>query len=550
VHVFLSLYRRLIATLLLIGFSTFAHAVSCHVTHSVTVSLAQEAFLHGKFEEAVHLYQKQLEENPKDTDAIVGLVRVLLRQQKVKEAGDLITPALDADPNSVPLLVAAGEVQYRAGQPWIALETAESAMKLDACNPQLHLLNAKLDRLNSLYASSEKEIRVAHSLSPDDPDIRLHWLGTLPRAQRITELQSYLASSNGHGPDEIKHLHSYLDYLQKESTQPHKPCRLVSNSDTTTIPFTGIMQDAYNISAWALDVKLNNHYAKLAIDTGASGLVISRSVANRAGLQRFSNGEVGGVGDHGDKAAYTALVDSIKIGSLEFRDCEVEVLDQRNVVDTDGLIGMDVFSNFLVTLDYPMHQLALGPLPPRPNDVSSAKPALRTEATPDDEASNEPQGFSSGAAEPAAPRDRYIAPEMKDWTYVYRVGHNLLIPTSLNSSKVKLFILDTGAFTTSISPAIAREVTKVHTDSLMTIEGVSGKVNKVFTADKITFRFAHLSQKVEGVVAFDSPYVSRSLGMEFAGFIGFTTLRQTTMKIDYRDGLVNFSYDADRGYRY
>jgi hypothetical protein len=38
--------------------------------------------------------------------------------------------------------------------------------------------------------------------------------------------------------------------------------------------------------------------------------------------------------------------------------------------------------------------------------------------------------------------------------------------------------------------------------------------------------------------------------MEVAGFIGFTTLGQTTMKIDYRDGLVSFSYNANRGYRF
>jgi hypothetical protein len=40
------------------------------------------------------------------------------------------------------------------------------------------------------------------------------------------------------------------------------------------------------------------------------------------------------------------------------------------VVDSDGLIGMDVFSRFLITLDYPMRKLLLAPLPPRPNDVT------------------------------------------------------------------------------------------------------------------------------------------------------------------------------------
>ena len=68
-----------------------------------------------------------------------------------------------------------------------------------------------------------------------------------------------------------------------------------------------------------------------------------------------------GVGDQGHKSSYVAYVDDIKIGSLEFQDCAVKVIDQTNIVDSDGLIGMDVFSRFLVTLDYPLRKLVLGP---------------------------------------------------------------------------------------------------------------------------------------------------------------------------------------------
>ena len=93
-----------------------------------------------------------------------------------------------------------------------------------------------------------------------------------------------------------------------------------------------------------MDVKLNNHTARLQIDTGASGLLISRSVAKQAGLEEFTTEEVRGIGSGNEKSAYTAYVESIKIGSLEFRDCEVRVLDSRSVVGNDGLIGMDMSS--------------------------------------------------------------------------------------------------------------------------------------------------------------------------------------------------------------
>lgn len=557
-HVFF--YCRLIAILVLIEYCALAQSVKCSVTHGKETSPAEQAFLHGDFEHAASLYQDQLQQNPNDTAATVGLVHVLLRQQKVKEADELIQKAIAGQPKSVPLLVAQAEVQYREGKPWEAETTANTATRLDLCSAQLHLLRARILRLASHYKSAAAEIRTAHQLEPDDPSIRLRWLETLPGAERISELEAYLASPTGNDPEEIKHLHFYLDYLKKQREQPHKACRLVSDTSSTSIPFALMMRDGTHVRAFGLDVKLNDHNARLEIDTGASGLLISRSVANRAGLQQFSKNEVHGIGDKGSQAAYTAFVDSIRIGSLEFRDCNVEVLDQRNVADSDGLIGMDVFSRFLVTLDYPMRKLLLGPLPPRPDDTAPARPTLETTATPEEDTDADEKSAPSSETHasspdthktaPSGPRDRYIAPEMKTWTPVYRVGHNLLLPASLNNSSIKLFILDTGAFTTTISPAVAREVTKVRAEDYITVKGISGKVDKVYTADEITFRFANLSQKVRDVVAFDTPGISKSIGMDVSGFIGFTALGQTTMKIDYRDGLVSFSYDANRGYRF
>ncbi len=221
----------------------------------------------------------------------------------------------------------------------------------------------------------------------------------------------------------------------------------------------------------------------------------------------------------------------------------MEVLDTKNVIGIDGLVGMDVFSRLLVTLDYPMRRLDLGPLPPRPQETSPAKPSLDTNTAED-------AGAKSGAdpKADAGPQDRYIAPEMKDWTRIYRIGHQLIIPAALNQSKPKLFILDTGAFTTSISPEVAREVTKVHSNDRMIVRGLSGKVEKVYEADDVTFTFANVRQPAQGVVAFDTSNISKHTGMNISGFIGITTLGQMTVKIDYRDALVKFDYNPNRGY--
>jgi len=548
-----SIFLMLGSMLAVGGWPTPAGAATCQVISAHFLSQAEDAFLHSDYDRAATLYQAELQQKPNDPFPTAALVEVLLRQQKVTEAGDVVQKALAQHPQSPVLMTALGEVQYRAGTPWLALATVNASIQLDPCYPQSRLISASLLRLNSYYAAAAGEINTAHALDPTNPRIRSRWLDTLPRKERISELEAYLASANGEDPETIKRLHFYLNYLKQQEIEPHKACRLVSNTETATIPFASLMRDGTHIRAFGLDVKLNDHDARLEIDTGASGLLIGRSLADHAGLKQFSRSEVGGVGSQGNKGSYTAFADDIKIGPLEFKDCAVEVVDKGRILDDDGLIGMDVFSRFVVTLDYPMRKLLLAPLPPRPDDTSELKPTLETHGnTNEDESADNATATPSPAPKPArhGPYNRYVAPEMKDWTHVYRSGHDLLLPASLNDSPPKLFILDTGAFSTTVTPEVAREVTKVHSQDNIIVRGVSGKVDKVYTADSITFKFANIAQKVDGVVAFATPELSRNLNMEVAGFIGITALGQMTISIDYRDGLIKFDYDARRGYRF
>ena len=54
-------------------------------------------------------------------------------------------------------------------------------------------------------------------------------------------------------------------------------------------------------------------------------------------------------------------------------------------------------------------------------------------------------GERGGATAQRGLHDRYIAPEMKDWTRVYRYGHELLLPVRIGEAKSRLFLVDTGA---------------------------------------------------------------------------------------------------------
>ena len=70
----------------------------------------------------------------------------------------------------------------------------------------------------------------------------------------------------------------------------------------------------------------------------------------------------------------------------------------------------------------------------------------------------------------------------------------------------------------------AREVTKVHSDPNTTVHGVSGSVANVYAGDQIVFRFAHLQQERDNVLSYDTSPISKNVGTEISGFIGFDLL--------------------------
>ena len=529
-------------------FSSFASAASCSVAQPHPLTEEQLALIRGDLAQAETLYRQKAAQQPKNYELTAGLIRTLLAEQKVDEADSTLTAALAKAPKSVELLTAQAEVEYRQGVPWEMEKTLELAQQVDVCYPRVHLVDAKFMRLNSYYATALKEIKVAHQLDPYDPDIRRMWVRTLPVNQRIEELKAYLASKDT-DVDSLRRAQVELAVLENRADNQSSSCHLASPVGATEIPFTPIMIDAERVRGWGLDVYFNDHKSRLQVDTGATGLYVSRPVAEHAGLKPITRSEASGIGSKGAQGGYLAFADSIKVGGLEFRNCPVEVSDRRSIVDTDGLIGMDVFSQFLVTLDFPWHKMTLGPLPAYPGTTAAA-PSLDTEGNPSDGSSDVEASVKGATAAATGPHDRYVAPEMQKWTTVYRIGHDMIVPTALNNKRMRLFIIDTGARSTSISPSAAREVTKVSHDSMRMVKGVSGDVAEVYSGDRIVFRFAHLQQEKDGVLAFDTSSISKNTGTEISGFIGFDLLGLLVVKIDYRDGLMDFQYSADRGYQH
>jgi len=100
------------------------------------LAAADQLYRAGKFAEAEAGYQALLKNDSKLLPAElgaaqVGLVRAMLRQQKIDEALDAVNTALAAQPNSAALLAVKGDVQFRNGEMPDAELSYLAARKLD-----------------------------------------------------------------------------------------------------------------------------------------------------------------------------------------------------------------------------------------------------------------------------------------------------------------------------------------------------------------------------------------------------------------------------------
>jgi hypothetical protein len=287
------------------------------------------------------------------------------------------------------------------------------------------------------------------------------------------------------------------------------------------------MEDGANIRAWGLSVKINDHATTVLLDTGGHGLVLNHAAAASSGLKLIAHGHYGGIGDDGPAGVSYAYADHIRIGTMEFSDCVVLVDDRRSVASAQGLIGTDVFKNEMITLDFPLRQFTIAPLPH----------------------AESPGGLETGSDSVTQAKDQadaYDGPELKDFSPVYLIDTNFYLPTTLNG-KPELMLMDTGSESTLFDATKAKEFTSVHLDNSFHrgIEGVSGKVNKVYTTGDVLIKYGNLAQYQNGAFAIE---LNSPAYIERAGLLGASFLYNLVVDIDYRDARLRLTYDRNHGH--
>ncbi len=501
-----------------------------NVTSSLppTLSSALQLYRSSKLEEAKAEYESVIKSmGPNAAAAYSGLARVLLKEKNVPEAHTAAAKAAELDSKLAAAHSVLGEVYFREGKLPEAEQEFLIAARANQGDAGSFYGLARINWATSNYKRARALIDQAYKFDAADPEIRKEWLLTLNPEDRLKGLTEYLAQSKD-DPDEKEELSHYLTALADSVKTAKSDCRLVLKVASTRVDLNRLFLDPERTRGYGLTVKVNGISSNLLLDTGARGILINSKIAEKAELRRVVDQGIWGIGDKGVANGYVGYAESIKIGQLEFQGCYVDVVDKKRMLGEDGLIGADVFEDFLVDIDFPNGKLQLSELPALP-DEGTKQISLRSSGNRADRL-----------------HDRYIAPEMKSYERVFRFGHNLLITTYVNRSAPKLFLIDTGGFDNLMSLATAREVTKVYGDSDTKVKGLSGAVDNVYRTHALALTFGKLRQRSDNVVVFDLTDISDNLGTEVSGMLGFAMLKLLDIKVDYRDGLVNLTYNEYR----
>jgi len=484
----------IVSVALLASIPLFAQSEACSTVAPSDPTPAAAAYTAARYSQAEDLYGQAVAKNPHDLQLSAALVKTLLREGQVDQAASQVNKILPDNPNSAITLTSLAEVQLRQGQPWLALETLKTAETADHCYARIYLVRSRALRIDSMYASERAEVQKAYSIDPKDPDIRHAWLSTVSPAHEIESISGSLATMKDLDAETKQKAQDSIRSMMPLLSENNQTCQVLPTAESASFTLQPTYQDAKHIDGYRLEVDLPKSKAHLQVDTAASGLFISKALAEANGFQPEAGDPPG-----------TVRVESVHIGPLEFRDCVVGVSETPFAGKGDGFIGTDMFATYLITLDHPAGKLTLSPLPKQTGVV---------------------------------PGDRAVPAEMRDYMPVYHRQQYLLVPAMLNNKSRRLFILDTGIRFSTMTSEVAHSVSTTKVNFTNAVQTASGSTLHVYR-DSFDFQLANLTLSHQGhILEFDPAIVNQNASMQIAGMLGFDMLHSFVLHLDYRDGLV------------
>ncbi len=231
---------------------------------------------------------------------------------------------------------------------------------------------------------------------------------------------------------------------------------------------------------------------RLLVDTGARGLVIYQKAVRKLDLDGLHPSWLEGFGGE-RRAARAAIARKLQLGLLILHNVPVQVCSERPAPDIDGVIGVDIFHDFLIRLDGPKRILELMPYPEPSSDLGEFYP-------------------------------------------FQQVGHLILVTVRVNRRHEGQFLLDSGASHSVVDPEWSAQ-TAAHAY----VQGVGGLAGAFGRTFPVEVELAGRSTWESDVVAMDLKAIRERHGVPIRGLIGYPAMERSILTLDFREKRLRIS---------
>ncbi len=461
----------------------------------------------GRYRSATESFRVVVEVDPSNVSAHEGLVRSLLNARDLDGALQAAQHATVDVPESAALTTLVADVRFRRAEFDQARDGYRRALTLGPA-PRAWLGLGRIDETRGEHLSARLHFRRARDLDPGDPNIALKWFGSLENLEQRDAAarngSSRLASEH---PVTVAELQDWMD--RPPAARRPRPFRPDRRDRAHVVPLSLVQkkrQQGIRVRGLAVEVSFNDRPPRLLLlDTGASGVVLRQKATRRTGIELFGPADVSGVGSGPAPKARWGTFRTMKVGELSFADVPVRVTSRSLVPGVDGVIGADVFRDFLIRVDPFRRVLELSPHGP------------------------------SGDAD---------HPWLDEATPVRMISDRLLIQARVNDAPAGYFLIDSGAPGNLFSPSLGRRGATMNR-SEGAVLGLSGPVDLVYRTTMLELEVGGVSQLNHNALSIEMDALSESLGTSISGIIGNTLLSQVALVIDYRGAQIRLEPEGE-----
>jgi len=482
-----------------------------------TRNRADKALRAGDYERAEQIYRELLAKNDHDTDARLGLSRVLLKQRRLQDSFDHAARVLAVEPLSARAHALLGAAVLASGDFRQSVEEFRTALSLNE-NEAIAIAGlAMVDYYENRIQPCVIGLRRAASIDPGEPDYVFNLGQAAARSERYKEAadayERFLLIAPRTDEERrarIRGLIDFLRYLGKQSSLYG-----LEGPDQTVFTF----ESPDDRPLIKIRVNGSKEYLRFVLDTGSGMSVLSEETARKIGVKPVAHGGLArAIGGGGRFEIVYGYLDSMDIGELRVTNVPVYIrhfFDEANPVD--GYLGISALGRLLTSVDYGTRKLSL--IRKRNLEVETAAAAT----------------LKAAKAEPARPGINF---PVRTTASGFLSGEVLIdgIGKPLN------FIIDTGATISVLSERAAalEEARPFIQPGNMRVFGAAGVAENVKTAALPRVNIGAYSREKINAAVLDLDPVNETAGFLQSGILGGNFLRHYRVIFDFERGIVRF----------